>query len=180
MNNWIDTMARGSDVGRWHTDGQLNQTVAHHSWRCALLAEHWAGYCDHVDRTRVMLHMLLHDVPESHMGDMPWGAKQDPEVMRALAHREVQVVNQHFPLRHVAIFARTGFANGEHHLVDLVDQAEALMFITQQVNRGRRDLMNTRANILDVVLSHVEKLRAVEPWAADRILDDIHQSTQLL
>lgn len=180
MSNWIDVLSRGGQVRRWHTVPGLNQTVAEHSWRCALLAEKWGTVCDNVDTGRVLQYMLIHDIPEGDLGDMPWGAKQDPKVSQALKSREIEIVDYGFPMRHATVFSRTEFTESERLLSEVVDQAEAAIFITEQVNRGRRDLTGVRDSILDLTMHILFQLAHHEPHAVTEIRADIHKSTGLM
>ncbi len=71
------------------------ESVADHSWRVALMAWILAGEVDGVDRNRVVLLALLHDLAESVTGDLPpydpddLPATGDPGRRQSFEHRQI-------------------------------------------------------------------------------------------
>ncbi|MBX3070956.1 MAG: HD domain-containing protein [Thermomicrobiales bacterium] len=71
------------------------ESVAAHSWRVALMAWLLAAEVDGIDRNRVLLLALLHDLAESVTGDLPpydpdaLPAPDDPERRQSFEHRQI-------------------------------------------------------------------------------------------
>lgn len=140
--NWISILRDGGNVQRFHTTNLIkSQDVAQHSFSCALLAEHLAHYIDDVDPAKVMLHMLVHDIPETAIGDMPWKVKRDnKELYAELNKAERKWSFNNLPTHIYDNLYYEGFTENEKALCKFVDQFEALLKAKEEIEMGNRTL----------------------------------------
>ena len=148
-------LRKGGCVKRWHTITNVQeQTVAAHSWGVAVIAlELWP------DSSAAFIHaLLLHDIPEQVIGDVPAPVKwSNPELAAKVAKAEEDFwrdVKTEFP----------DLSKLERLKLKLADMLELLWFCVEEERLGNR-------NFKEVFTRGVEYLQ-------DLVLDD--QSTAML
>lgn len=89
-----DTIVKGGKTLRFHTDYMIDrQDVGQHSFQCSLLAYQIGSQMIinqpklDIDQNRIVVNMLLHDMPEQYAGDIPGHIKTSYSKMREAFQR---------------------------------------------------------------------------------------------
>lgn len=136
---WFNMIRKGGNIIRFHCS-KMNtpQDVAQHSFNAALMAEELAHHIDGVDPHTVVMHMLLHDIPEQHIGDSPGFAKSKyPKLKKALDDIEEKWVEDTFIQRHQDAFLKLNSA--EARLCRFVDLIECALKGLEEHAYGGKD-----------------------------------------
>ena len=165
---WLGTMSRAGRVRRWHTLTVLQpEDVAQHSYRCALIARHVAEMFDDVDTESLVMHMLIHDVPELGVGDIPYSVKQDPGIHDSLERLEDAWVSKNIPGELQSTFRQEGWSQNQKRIAHLADQVASLMFIQREVSLGNSEVHNLKSLIegeVDAIIDQWDEVTASKVW----------------
>lgn len=158
--DWLRNVRKGGDIQRYHTTPMVKtQDVAQHSFNAALMAE-WLvtsikSKLSHVDLIdidthKIVMHMLIHDVPEVAIGDVPgWVKANSPDIKNALDAEEVRWCHQHMPERHFNYMFN--LTDEEVRVAKFIDLAECCYKLIQDVKLGnsvRKDDVIKCLNVL--------------------------------
>lgn len=122
----------GGNVVRFHTANMVkSQDVAQHSFNCALLVDMIASSIafdvsiNGSERHEMVIYMLLHDIPEQHIGDIP-GPSKNGEYECAIAKEEHKWVEKSFEPRYKDVFNQIHMSYLQSFLCKFVDNLECL------------------------------------------------------
>ena len=156
MNNWFDIVSRGCDVQRFHTSKLLHsESVGEHSFRCALFADYLHRKITMRHSYNVVMYMLLHDLPECDMGDMPHGAKKSSGMREALDQFEQTWCYENLPSnsQYQKIMYHSVLTDTESIICFYVDQYDACFKFIREYNLGNRNVYNNIFSCIDVMNS---------------------------
>ena len=141
--DWIITARDGGNVTRYHTRQLIKpQQNAHHSYNSAIIAESLSNMVPNVDAHKVVMHMLIHDVPEIGIGDMPhYVKKEQPEIRRLLEKAEFAWCNDNMPHHIASNMKKLRFTEEEVFVVNFTDQFEPMLMMRDELALGNRDAL---------------------------------------
>lgn len=175
-NEWINSIRSGGNVTRYHTKHMnRDQDVAQHSYNCALIVEHLARFFEpgRVDPHRMMLYMLVHDIPEVHVGDTPYEAKSsNPLLNDSLESAEQEWMNDNAPESiHETVQTLTPL---EQELCSFVDRFESFLKLSEEMLIGNRSIALWWASSYDNCLLSIdsnEDLEVLRPIVEKHMFD---------
>lgn len=190
--DWIRNIRKGGDIQRYHTTPMVKaQDVAQHSFNAALMAE-WLAVSVNSNRStlasksldvhKVVMHMLLHDIPEQAIGDVPgWVKWSSPDIKKALDEEEFDWCAKNMSQQRA--WYMYGLTSEEALLVKFIDLAECCYKIAQDVRMGNSDRKD------DVLTCYTRLCKMRDQWYEEfnighphftQMLDDIYtQYTEL-
>lgn len=138
---WILAARDGGNVTRYHTRTLLKpQNNAEHSFNCAILALEICSVMERsydIDTNKIVTHMLIHDIPEIGIGDVPhYVKKTQPEIKKALDDAEDQWCEEHMPMNLHDNMKMEGFKDVEIAIVKFIDQYEPLLKMREELLDG--------------------------------------------
>lgn len=138
---WLRTVRQGGNVVRFHTRKMvMQQDVAQHSFNAAFIAEEIASRVEEIDAHMVMMHMLLHDIPEQEIGDTPGHIKAgNPELKAALDDAEDDWWVDNVPVRFNKY--RNGLTEDEELVCKFADVLECCYTSIEEILRGNGAVM---------------------------------------
>jgi len=164
---WDKTIRDGGNVQRYHTKNLLKpQDVAQHSFNCALLADYFGTIIglDTIERHEVVMHMLLHDIPELGIGDTPYYVKQGfPEIDVALHEAEIDWCEDHMSRTNRDYMTMNGFCLEQKALCKFIDRYEALGKVTEEINMGNTSLRSTGYKIFKSCMDTIDQYECLAP-----------------
>lgn len=136
----LRTIREGGNIQRFHTRKMIQrQDVAQHSFNAALIAESIAKDSNEADTHRVVMHMLLHDIPELGIGDTPGHIKAHcPQLKAELDDVEVEWAEDHFSERHLEFMY--GINPTEAIICKFADLAECALMGIEEMEMGNKGM----------------------------------------
>lgn len=153
----------GGNVIRFHTSNIIkSQDVAQHSYNCAMLIDMIAStdafddFISPLERYELVMYMLLHDVPEQHIGDIPGPSKKGNYGL-AIDFEEGNWVIENFEERYRNIFIQEHMNSTQTLLCKFVDNLECLYKCREERSLGN--------------LSMIDMIHKIKKYMKDSILD---------
>lgn len=121
----------------WTREGR-HESTAEHSWRLALFAGLAADRYPGLDKAKILMMCLVHDMGEAYDGDLSAALRPDPQIKEAMERRAVQKLFAPLPEAQRGVLLAlweeyNANATPEARLVKALDKAET---ITQH-NQGK-------------------------------------------
>lgn len=129
----------GGDVERFHSSNMVkSQDVAQHSYNAAFIAEYLAEAAGIMaDNHKVVMHMLIHDIPEQAIGDTPgWAKVGSSKLKEALDEVEYEWCQENLCQRHHRFMYDLNWT--EQAICKFSDLAECAHKLVQEVKMGNR------------------------------------------
>lgn len=139
MNMWFQKIQAGCDVKRFHTLRLLqDETVGEHSFRCALFADYIYTQITGKKSENVLRYMLLHDIPECDMGDVPFNTKdRDDDLSDALYQYEEEWIVNNVPFTsYIKLMNESGMSSLESTVCHYVDRYDAVLKLIEEYKLG--------------------------------------------
>jgi 5'-deoxynucleotidase YfbR-like HD superfamily hydrolase len=136
----FDIIRDGGNVQRFHTTPTVkSQDVAQHSFNCALIIDSiltdFKPSISVSERHAAVMYMLLHDLPEQGIGDVPGPAKTG-ELGQALGVVEASWVTKNMDAYYADMFYKCGISADVAFLCKFVDNLECLLKCQEEVEMG--------------------------------------------
>lgn len=175
-----DIFKTGGEVKRFHTR-HLNkpQDVAQHSFNAALIANEIASMLDdsEIRPYEVMLHMLVHDLPEQYVGDAPGHVKGGhPELKKVMDKIEEKWMREHLPHQHYR--AMYDLNEKESILCSFVDNMECAFHV--MIDAGRGNAIETRVVFEHCISSMKKKANKADDLGARELCLALYKITSTL
>lgn len=140
-NNWIKLAREGGSVKRYHTRDLIKpQDNAQHSFNSAIIARELCSMFEDVDVNKVVMHMLIHDIPEIGIGDIPHYVKNSqPQIKKALDKAEEGWCRENMPSDLYDNMMLEGFTEQEVFIVKFTDQLEPMYKMLNEIKLGSKD-----------------------------------------
>ena len=136
----FDIIRDGGNVQRFHTNPMIKtQDVAQHSFNCALIMDsiltQFKPSISVSERHAAVMYMLLHDLPEQGIGDVP-GPVKTGELGQALGVVEATWVTKNMDAYYASMFYKCGISADVAFLCKFVDNLECLLKCQEKVEMG--------------------------------------------
>lgn len=152
----------GGNIRRFHTRKMVrDQDVAQHSFNAALIAERISHQTENSDDHRVVMHMLLHDIPELWIGDTPGHIKAgNPELKEALNKAEKDSAYKNFSYRHLmAMYHLNDHEGAICRFSDLCECAFRAIEDIEMGNKSSKEVVDSCTTGMTSVLEEVSDIR---------------------
>lgn len=146
----------GGNISRFHTRKMIQrQDVAQHSFNAAFIAESISHKTEGADDHKVVMHMLLHDIPELWIGDTPGHIKaQNPGLKANLDEVERRAAYQNFAYRHLMVMYHLN--EREELICKFADLAECAFKAIEEMEMGNTDAKAIVDSCIDGMVSALE------------------------
>jgi len=154
---WINTFRWAGKVERTHTiPTHQRYNVAEHVYNVLMIAIELCELIE-IDSANVVRAILIHDVEELYIGDMPADVKLDKKLNKIITLIEQKWVAENVPSHHTDIT----LTDLEYHIVKIADTLELAYFCIDEINFGNRNvpLFKMISNIFIIMNS---KMIAIE------------------
>ena len=144
--NRLITYRKGLRVERFHTVPHITSySNGHHSANAALIA-HDLCLLNDIDSKDLIIYMLMHDVAEQYVGDVPANAKIDnPYLKEAMGVAETYWEGQYLP-------NVPGLSKQEACLARVSDLAELGMYCLEELDMGNSNVLPTIDKVVEYLL----------------------------
>lgn len=163
MIRFFDTVRSGGAVNRWHTQPITeSQDNAQHSFNAAIMADMIARNHKEADNLKVLRYMLIHDVPEIGIGDVPYPTKRENPALRAeLKAAELKWCSENLAPPYKELMTQ-GLNDCERQICELCDQLEALFKVLEDYMKGNRLITHIVLNMYQVCYGKALELQDME------------------
>lgn len=154
---WIEKARRGGNVQRMHTEPTLQPyNNAIHTFNAIIIAKEIC-YSMAMEDTYITDYLLVHDLPEEWLGDMPAPAKKDCTMNKCMTALEGTWYSAHLP-QHYDLDGM--LTDADMALIKCADYLELCNFCLTEMEMGNRAIRHVYENSSRYIMAQNELLQS--------------------